>query len=340
MRLPNNYGSVYKLSGNRRRPWAARIKVGDNVDYERMKAWAKYKYLGFYATKAEALEALAMYNGAPYDVDRRQMTLQQVYDEWKPEHEAKVKRFQNYGSAWKILEPLYTRRMADIKLKDVQNAFDNSGKNSPQLLIAKALVGLLWDYGAIHEVVTKERRDLMTYLDTSKPGNPNKRERKIFTREEINVLWQRQNHPIAVMALILIYTGMRISELLDATKDDFDLVQQSVQIRSAKTKAGIRTVPIADKILPLIPTWFETRRTNDNAYHYYITRVWPKGMEDLGMNHRSHDCRHTCTTLLTELGVSSEIRHAILGHSSRDVEEKVYTHIQLDTMLAAVNKIP
>lgn len=272
MRLPNNYGSVYKLSGNRRRPWAARIKVGDNVDYERMKAWAKYKYLGFYATKAEALEALANYNGQPYDISRRQMTLQQVYVEWKPQHEAKVKKYQ-YGAAWKILEPLHTRRMSDIKLRDVQNAFDNSGKNTPQLLIAKALVGLLWDYGAIHEIVTKERRDLMTYIDTSKPGNPNKRERTIFTRKEIDTLWERQEHPIAVMALILIYTGMRISELLDTTPDCVDLERQSIRIHQAKTAAGIRTVPIADKILPLIPVWFKTRKTNRNAYHYVVGKL-------------------------------------------------------------------
>ena len=28
MKLPNGYGSVYKLSGNRRKPWAARVTDG------------------------------------------------------------------------------------------------------------------------------------------------------------------------------------------------------------------------------------------------------------------------------------------------------------------------
>lgn len=341
MRLPNNYGSVYKLSGNRRKPWTARIKVGDNIDYERMKAWAKYKYLGFYATKAEALEALAIYNGQPYDVDRRQMTLQQVYDEWKPQHSQKIKKFSNYDTAWKILSPLGNRRMPDIKLRDVQNAFDVSGKNSPQLDTAKTLVCLLWDYAAINETVTKERRDLMSYLDTSKPGNPNKRERTIFTSEEVKYLWEHKDDQIAVMALILIYTGMRISELVDAADQDVDAEKQFINVRDAKTAAGIRIVPIADKIVPLIPVWLKTRhRSSNSSTHYYLNYLWPKGMKRLGLEHYSHDCRHTCTTLLTELHVSSEIRHAILGHSKGDVEERVYTHIQLPTMLEAVNMLP
>ena len=82
MRLPNGYGSVYKLSGKRRKPWTARITVGMNFDLERRKAWQKFRYLGFYATKSEALSALANYNDAPYDVDRRKMTVCDVWNEW------------------------------------------------------------------------------------------------------------------------------------------------------------------------------------------------------------------------------------------------------------------
>ena len=34
MRLPNGYGSVYKLSGKRRKPWAARVTTGWTFDEE------------------------------------------------------------------------------------------------------------------------------------------------------------------------------------------------------------------------------------------------------------------------------------------------------------------
>lgn len=34
MRLPNGFGSVYKLSGNRRKPWVARKTTGWTFDEE------------------------------------------------------------------------------------------------------------------------------------------------------------------------------------------------------------------------------------------------------------------------------------------------------------------
>lgn len=32
MKLPNGYGSVYKLSGNRRNPWVACVTIGYNKE--------------------------------------------------------------------------------------------------------------------------------------------------------------------------------------------------------------------------------------------------------------------------------------------------------------------
>ena len=46
MKLPNNYGSVYKLSGNRRRPYIAKITIGYNNKGKQI-----FKPIGYYATK-------------------------------------------------------------------------------------------------------------------------------------------------------------------------------------------------------------------------------------------------------------------------------------------------
>ena len=53
-RLPKGYGSVYKLSGSRRRPFTARIQTGYKAESGR----PEYKYLGYYKTLQEALQAL------------------------------------------------------------------------------------------------------------------------------------------------------------------------------------------------------------------------------------------------------------------------------------------
>ena len=45
MKLPNGYGSVYKLSGKRRNPYAARITVGWKDDFEKQKSYPVYYFI-------------------------------------------------------------------------------------------------------------------------------------------------------------------------------------------------------------------------------------------------------------------------------------------------------
>jgi integrase len=55
--------------------------------------------------------------------------------------------------------------------------------------------------------------------------------------------------------LILIYTGVRISELLDLEKKDIHLDERWFFVRESKTESGIREVPIAEKIVPFFEYW-------------------------------------------------------------------------------------
>ena len=74
MRNPNGYGSIYKLSGNRRRPWCVRITTGWTDEAEQIK-----KIIGYYATRPEAIKALADYNDSPYAIDKMKITFAELY---------------------------------------------------------------------------------------------------------------------------------------------------------------------------------------------------------------------------------------------------------------------
>lgn len=52
------------------------------------------------------------------------------------------------------------------------------------------------------------------------------------------------------IALMLIYTGVRIGELLELEKKNVNLEEQYFDITKSKTDSGVRRVPIADCILP------------------------------------------------------------------------------------------
>ncbi len=57
MKRANQSGSVYKLSGKRRNPWVAVITHGYDKSGNQ-----KRRYIGYYASKTEALKALARYD--------------------------------------------------------------------------------------------------------------------------------------------------------------------------------------------------------------------------------------------------------------------------------------
>lgn len=74
-----------------------------------------------------------------------------------------------------------------------------------------------------------------------------------------------EGHRMGIPALVMLYTGIRKGELLALKWEDVDLVGErltvnkavafpdnSVSIKTPKTKAGTRTVPIPKKIIPLL----------------------------------------------------------------------------------------
>ena len=89
MRLPNGYGSVYKLSGKRRKPFIVKKTLGYHVNHETGKSVRDDIIIGYTETKAEGLQMLANYNDNPYDVKTSKMTFKDLYEEWF------ATRFQN-----------------------------------------------------------------------------------------------------------------------------------------------------------------------------------------------------------------------------------------------------
>ncbi|MDO4648983.1 MAG: site-specific integrase, partial [Eubacteriales bacterium] len=133
MKLPNGYGSVYKLGGNRRNPWTVRVTAECTVD-DYGKHY-KYKYLGYYPDKTEALAALASYNSSPYNIDSQKITFSELYKEWSEEHSKKVSasNTRTYNAAYNACSPLYDIQFREIRRKHLQNVVDTCEKNYPTL---------------------------------------------------------------------------------------------------------------------------------------------------------------------------------------------------------------
>ncbi len=351
MKLPNGFGSVYKLSGKRRRPWVARKTTGWSYNEDTGKSNPIYQFIGYYATRQEALTALVEYNQDPYDLHFNTITFAEVYDKWSDIHFPKVSdsNVKGYQAAYRLCTKIQQMHFIDIKLDHLQKVVDESGKNTPTLRKLKILFGLMYDYAVMHEIVTQDKRDMVRFVDISQAGNPNAYNRQPFSTKEVKKLWKaKDSNQYMSVILILIYTGVRISELLNLRKEDVHLSERWFYVRESKTESGIREVPIAEKIVPFMEYWMErpceylvcTPDDKHFEYRNYYDSYWQPLMEDLSFkNHRPHDTRHTCVSMLTAAGVDERIIKKIVGHKGQGVTETVYTHLELPIKLEAINKI-
>lgn len=85
MRNPNGYGTVVKLSGNRRNPWAIRKTSGFNE-----KGYPIYLNIGYAPTREAGLIMLAEYNKNPWDIETDKITLEELYKLWLEKRSVKL----------------------------------------------------------------------------------------------------------------------------------------------------------------------------------------------------------------------------------------------------------
>lgn len=339
MRLPNGYGSVYKLSGKRRNPFIARVTVGWTDEGKQ-----SLKTIGFYHTRQEGLNALAEYNSSPYDLDKGKITFSEIFDKWSIEHFPKVSENAtvNYNVAYKYCSLLYNMRFVDIRKSHLQAVVDNSGKAYPTRKLIKTLLNQLYKYAIENDIVEKQYSH---FVDIGK--NEGKLNRTPFNKEEIQQLFDNDTFDFVDTILIMIYSGMRIGELLTLENKNIFL-DKRYMIGGIKTEAGKnRIIPINKKIEKYIRKYYNTNNqyliTNFKGqqmkYSNYRREKFDNIMEKLNMDHNPHDCRHTFATLMDRAGANKLSTKRIIGHASPDLIDKVYTHKDIEDLIEAIDLI-
>jgi integrase len=158
--------------------------------------------------------------------------------------------------------------------------------------------------------------------------------------------------------LALTY-GLRLGELLDLRWGDIS--DDDLTVRRAKTRAGVRTLPLTDEAQRVLgdhrhavgssavrslegyvfPSPVGTRRTQQRTRDDWNALLRQAGIKHVCRNcdsddhcsssvRRFHVSRHTAATLLLEAGVPLEVVSAILGHANIAVTADIYTKIRGD----------
>ena len=324
LKRANGTGTVYKLQGRRKRPWAA---AKNNV------------VIGYYETKTAAFEALSRL--VERDItERYNMTFADVFQDWKSEHYQTIgkKGIESYNRAFDVFSSLHDKKFRGLKTSDFQSVIDKHMEKSHSTVSKyKQLLTQMSEWAIREEIVST---NFATYVRL--PDNIRK-EKEIFSDEDIKKI-EEDNSETAKIILMLIYTGMRIGELFNLPLSDY---HENYVIGGEKTEAGRnRIIPIrkegrkhfeyfakcSDGGLLLSGYVGAKDLTNFRRRNYYPL------LSKLGIRKISpHTTRHTYASWARHSGMAPEILQKILGHADYSTTANIYVHTSAEELIFAVD---
>ena len=373
MRRANGTGNIYKMKGGKRRkPWRVRVTVGWELNPKTGRCKQNLKTLGYYASRAEAEAALVAYQECPYDLNTKDITFKELYEQWTEDYFKKLTSISSertITSAYRYCSGLYNMKMRDIRIYHLQECMDKGyiipdrGKEKGQRRYAsactkgrmKSMFNLMFDWAYAREIVDRNyARAFELDKETKIKQVREKRKNTIFSKEEIDLLWKNVDK-IAFVDMVLcgIYSGWRPQELAILKIKDIDLELQ-VMYGGMKTDAGKdRCVPIHPLIQPLIEKRYAEAKELGSNYLFndingqqgiYMTYDKYRGrfnkvVERLQMDHHPHETRHTFITKAKRVRMEEYILKRIVGHAINDNTEKTYTHREIEELKAEMRKI-
>ena len=176
----------------------------------------------------------------------------------------------------------------------------------------------------------------------------NKKERYLTVDEAqrlYDAVCKSQNTMLQYIVPMLILTGARKREVLDAKWEDFDFTRRIWRIPMSKSGKA-RRVPLSDGALNILSTMprdmkCEWTFPNPDTKKPYVSIfcAWDTARQSVGLGDvRVHDLRHSHASFLVNAGRTLyEVQH-ILGHTQVKTTQR-YAHLSHDTLLDATNSV-
>ena len=316
MRKPNGYGSVYKMKGNLRNPWRV--------------VTPKRKTIGYCSTRKEAELLLAEFHNDKGRFDSP--TVEQIYNYFIKTKKFKTKSSKDgYTSAWIYFEEYASDDISELKtrhIQDIVNEAIDDGKGFSTCRNIKLLASQLFKIAQADDYTSKDYSKFVILPDKPEPDN------RTFTEDEVELVFANIEKDVwAKIFILLIFTAMRPSELLNVKKKNVFLDEKYL-IGGSKTEAGTnRHIPIYSRIEPIVDYFMKQEECdylisvdgNRVLYRYYLDKHYEL-IERYGLQELSpHKCRKTGATIYQNLGIDPVALQRMLGHQSFKITSKYYT---------------
>lgn len=352
MRRPNGSGSVYKLSGNRRRPWIAIKTKGWDENGKQIK-----DIIGYFEERDEALLALLTHEPTETETSststvNKNTTVEQLYEliyaEAEKENRTKS-TLDGLKASYRAIEELKDKPLYNLSSMDFQDIIDEliedpkASSSFSKLNKIKSLISSMYKVLMKHKVIEVNHAQFIS-LRGAKDGNI-----PAFPEKDIDTLFKNDKDRIAKSSLILAYTGFRISEFLNLEKKYVDL-DRGIIIGGSKTEAGKdRIVIIHSKIKKYIEYFYNefpdcellfSRNGEKVTGSYYREYYHQPLVKKLGLsNLNPHSFRHTTASKMRMAGVDDKALMEIIGHTDIKFTDKKYVDVDIEYLRQQMEKV-
>lgn len=180
------------------------------------------------------------------------------------------------------------------------------------------------------------------------PKKDGTKTRECISEYDIKIICDNiDNHQLGLYAYMMLFLGLRRSELLPLRWEDINFIKKEVKINKVvvfkgntptifpKLKNGDseRVLPMTDNLYDILLKYKKSKGLifSDNSELYKcstIDRLWKhyKNFVDIEMS--QHMLRHTYATMLYNAGVDIKTAQYLMGHRDITTLLKIYTHLE------------
>ena len=262
--------------------------------------------------------------------------------------------------------PIGDMYISDIKtyhVKEFMRGLSAGGKSKNTIKVIMVTINNAMNSAVEDEVIP---RNPIAGIKNFLPND--QKEKSALTPEEEKKLFEAldyyENDVLRDLCVVLLHTGLRISEALGLTWKDVDFGKRTItvdhqllclkdyMICPPKTAAGIRTVYMDDEAFQTLSKLKKQKSKVDYVVGGYSGFIFTKDGKPLrtsaidhtlilALKHYNkdygeqlylsfHTLRHTFCTRLLENGVSIKNTQYIMGHSNANTTLNIYAHIDKD----------
>ena len=246
-----------------------------------------------------------------------------------------------------LLPRFRNRRMSDIKKRDVVALINELAENFKPGTINRVTILLRYMFNlAMKWEIKGVTRNPTAGIPLLKENNQNERFLSALDAKALlRAINYSRNKMLKHIIPMLILTGARKREVLDAKWEDFDLDRGIWRIPNTKSGKA-RAVPLSDTARDLVKKLEATMccdyvfanpntcKPYNSFYYSWHTARKDAGLADL----RVHDLRHSFASFLVNAGRSLYEVQTLLGHSQITTTQR-YAHLSTDSLRSASNEV-